>query len=454
MARGIIGDSPMSAQVSYPPVFPALLASLIVIVGPLAAITTTALLAKVGLVLAVLLTARSLGPVFAALAAALVMTAGAHLEAYSWGAYPQTLAMAFGLLCVYYLQAYVDSGARRHLLLGAGAGVLTCFTHLLVGGLLMFALPVALLGRVWVRRKDDLSWKKRILAAAMALIPGGLFLVVSILTPEGFEAPVNPLDLSRWSALSHTVREAPQLWIALTLFVVFGVVRWRHDVVRSEIFMPATAWIVVGLGFFALTGEARSLMLSQIGLILLAALILREVFTRRRGAHVAQGSPVAMSRVLIVLLLGMASGLAVGGIDSYIGASGWFRVVDRPEIEGLQMLSERANAGDLAIAAAGNNGHPLGWWVEGYTAVPTYSGIDPRWLAFPEEREQAEIANSIFSGDLSADEVLEIIRDAGADYLAVDSRSATSAGFQDLADRELEPLFESPTLTIFVVPGD
>ena len=44
---------------------------------------------------------------------------------------------------------------------------------------------------------------------------------------------------------------------------------------------------------------------------------------------------------------------------------------------------------------------PVGWWTQGYAQRRTYSAHDTSYLAFPDEREQAELANTFFGGDLT-----------------------------------------------------
>ena len=457
MARELLGNDAMSAQVFYPPVFPFVVALLLSFLEPVLAIGLAAIASKILLALAVFVCGRSLGPWLAGLGAVLVVTAGAQLDAYAWGAYPQILSTALALFCVVMLLHHVDSRSPVHLWIGVASGVVATFTHLLVGGLLMFALPLAIMLRLRSVRGDSVPWGRGIATAALVLIPGGVSLAAStlFLPIEGFQPPINPLELDRWSWLAYTVRDAPVPWIALTVFGLWDFASQYRRGRSSTISVVAISWVAVGTGFFLITGEARSLLLAQVGLVLLAVAALRHLFedAPSEQAGTKRRYRPAPRRVLIVLAFATIAGLAAGGIDSYVGAAGWFRVVDRPELEGLTILRESAQTNDLVVAAIGNNGHPLGWPVEGYAGVPTYSGHDTRWLAFPQEREQAEIANEIFSGRLTDARARSMLAEIGADFLVLDRRGPDASWLESPLAQTLPLLFDSPTLVILEVPS-
>jgi hypothetical protein len=144
--------------------------------------------------------------------------------------------------------------------------------------------------------------------------------------------------------------------------------------------------------------------------------------------------------------------VVVGGVDSYANATDWYRVVDTDEIRVLDQLEQAADDGDLVLASQGHHGNPIGWWVQGYSGIPTFTGVDLRFLTFPEEREQAQIANEFFSGEMSSGESMKTLREIGADFLVVDRRGNDADWLAAPLARQFELLFSSPNIVVLSPP--
>jgi hypothetical protein len=141
-----------------------------------------------------------------------------------------------------------------------------------------------------------------------------------------------------------------------------------------------------------------------------------------------------------VALLGS---IVLTGLHRYDGAADWYRVAGQRQLVALNTLSEVAEPGDLAVASRGPNGNPVGWWVEGYAGIPTYTNIDTAFLAFPEEREQAHFAAELFSSP--PEEAAAMMGEIGARFLILDRRGPDAGwlgggepvGLNQLADGTL-----------------
>ncbi|HSJ83263.1 MAG TPA: hypothetical protein VLA91_05530 [Acidimicrobiia bacterium] len=451
-----LGLDVMAAAVTYPPLLPLALAALLLVMEPLSALVTMALLSKCLLVIAVYVCARSMGRSYAAAAAVLVGVAGAQLEAYSWGAYPQLLGTAFGIMSVFCAVRFLASREMAYLI-GAGVlAILTYATHTLIGGLLVFAGPIAIVHQLWLARsnRDDRLLGIRV-AAALA-VPGALLAVNNqVLNRQpGVQPVLNPLSLDKAESLMQTISDAPLPWVVVAVFGVASLLikRWEGD--RSVTAATASAWAVVGVLFFLLVGEPRALLLTQFGLIVLALLFLQRLvdITRSTKPKRWRGASSVAMRVIVVLAVATASALVVGGVDSYAKATDWYRVVDYPEIRALDFLKDTAKAGDLVVASEGHHGNQIGWWVQGYAGIPTYTGVDLRFLTFPEEREQSQIANDFFDLDSTEAESRELLRTIGADFVVVDRRGPDAGWLESRLAAELELIYESPTLVLLQVP--
>ena len=143
IANERLGRDVMAAEVTYLPMFPAMLASLLSLWGPIAGFAIAAILTISALVAAVYVCGRPVGRGYALAAAVVVGVAGNQVEAYAWGAYPQLLATSFGLLATFVLLRYYDSHLSRHLWIGFIFMAATLTTHALIGGLLVMALVLS-----------------------------------------------------------------------------------------------------------------------------------------------------------------------------------------------------------------------------------------------------------------------------------------------------------------------
>jgi hypothetical protein len=459
LAREARGSDVTSANVTYPPLFPALIALLLSLGSPpMAALLAAALLAKASLMVAVYLTARTLGRIYAALAATLAAIVSAQM--YSWGGYPQLLGMAFGLLAVFLIVRFIDTQERRHLWLGLGLAAATLATHLLIGGLLAVAIGGATVLWLFVVGARKPVWARglKIGGAAAGMTALGALAAFFVWRGFGAESTLNPLGLSRWDSVSYVFGDAPWLWGALFAGTVIVLARRYWPAHLAATLAVAAAWLMTSGVLFLLTGERSTLLISQIALIVLA--VLGFGVTRQRVVgpepmpYMPRGPRSLRHRLLLIVGISALSSLVVAGLTTYVAAAQEYRLVDHAELSALDRLNAEAGSGDLVVAARGSRDMPIGWWVEGYAELPTYAGHDPRWYAIGEEREQAQFANDIFSGALSDAETIEKLRSIGANYLVVDRRGPDSAFLDSQLARSMRVVDDTSNLVIFETPAD
>ncbi|MGH8872029.1 MAG: hypothetical protein ACRDWS_08650 [Acidimicrobiia bacterium] len=447
----------LSARVYYPPLFPALLALLMLALNPLHALVTAALLAKSALVIATYVGGRPMGRVYASVAAILVAVSGAQLEAYAWGAYPQLLGTAFGTLAVYFTVHYVASNRRRHLTAAIVLSMLTYLSHVLVGGLLIFAIPIAVVHQLWMLRASRREWAQATAAVTALVVPGVFYVLYSQFLAGNQGNPVlNPLSQNRNLLLQHAISDAPLLWLIMLGLGIGALVfrKWSRD--RSATVATGLGWVVAGTCVFMVIGESRALLLAQLGLILLSLSCFQRLLELSKDPrvknHRSRFRRTAFS-VVVILGVGTVAGITVGGINSYLISTRWYRVVDYPELQALALLRDVSSHDDLALASEGHNGNPIGWWVQGFAGIPTYTGVDPRFLTFPDEHQQAQIANDLFDGRFSDSESLETLHSIGADFLVIDRRGPDAGWLEGGFAGEFERIYDSPTLVVLKVEG-
>jgi hypothetical protein len=419
LARESLGEQVMAADVVYEPGFIGLLASLLGMLEPVSALLVAAFTAEVLLVAAVYMVTSPAGRVPALVSAVLVGAAGYRLEAYAWGAYPQMLAIGIGLLTVWTLARFISQGRWQWLALAATGLLATLATHKLVGGLMLMAIPAASLYTVWHGRFRG-GWKRAGLAVLVAGVIGSFFVVTWLgASAQGVEPTLNPLGLSRLEQLLLVYKEATVPWVAVGVISAIGFVRrsWSPGVVPFV--SAAFGWVLASVVGFAVLAEPRVLIQAQVAMLPMAVLVIWRWWRER-------GPAIGWRRLLLiaasVLAVGIFGSVMLTGLHRYDLAADWYRVVGQRELESLGELRDVADAGDTAIASRGPNGNPIGWWVQGYAGIPTLTSIDTAFLAFPDERVQAELAADLFSAP--REEAVRMMAEDGVRFLILDRRGS------------------------------
>lgn len=420
LARELLGEDVMAADVVYEPVFIGMLGWLLGIFGPVNALLVAAFIAEAVLVTAVYLMVSHAGRVPALVSAVLVGVAGYRLEAYAWGAYPQMLAIGLGLLTVWIVVRFVSQG-RWGWLVMASIGVMTVLaTHKLVGGLMLMAIPAAAVHTIWLERFRRENWRW---AGLIVLVTGalGAFFVVSWLgaSAQGVEPTLNPLGLGRGEQLLFAFQEAPVPWLVLAVIALIGLGMRSWGLAAAPVVSASFGWVLASIVGFAALGEPRILIQAQVAIVPVAVLV---IWRWWRDREPTSGWRRVVSMSLGILAIAVLGSVVLTGIHRYELAADWYRVVGERELEALDEVKEEARRGDLAIASRGPNGNPTGWWVQGYAGIPTLTSIDSAFLAFPDERDQADVASDLFSAPPSDAAVL--MTEHKARFLILDRRGA------------------------------
>jgi hypothetical protein len=420
LAREWLGEQVMAGDVVYEPTFIGLLGSLLRVFGPIDALLVAAFVAEAILVAGVYFFVRDGGRVPALASALLMAVCGYRLEAYAWGAYPQILAIGLGLITVWAAMRAIKTGAWAWFAV-MGVGVVSVLsTHKLVGGLLLLAIPAAGAHALWLSR-----FPRRILVRAGAVVLAVWLIGAPFITTwlragaDGVEPTLNPLGLSRVEQLLLPFDEAAIPWLCAVALALIGFF-WRSwdDEVAPTI-SACFGWVVASAAAFAALGEPRVLIQAQIALLPVAVLVLWLWWQRRNSASGwRRGGILTLGFAGLVL----AGSLVLTGLHRYDVAADWYRVVGQQELAALTDLKEHAEPGDVAVASRGPNGNPIGWWVQGFAGIPTYTGIDSAFLAFPDERVQAEMADRLFTAP--PEEAASTMDELEARFLILDRRGS------------------------------
>jgi hypothetical protein len=452
LAHDSLGVEVVTPGVSYPPVFVALLAAWVLLLDPVPALVVASLVAHLASVLAVYFVMKDSGRVAALVTAGVSALAAFQLEAYAWGAYPQILGTAFGMVATYSAIRYMTDRRRVDAFVALTATIATALTHSLVGGILMFALVVATSHALWVSTAIRDKWRSNLLFVLFLVVLCSIPLLLGVVGGEG-RAVMNPSGLRFDEAVRLAFGESPLAWLVLSIVGLLGLFHraWRGNSFSSV--SVGAGWAIVGFGVFVITGERRSLLFAQIGILLMAATELARWWFRIRAAtSEADSSRVRRMRIpLLMLIAALMGSIAIPGIAKYRQSTDFYRIVDESEIEALEFLAATANEGDTVVASRGRSTIPIGWWVEGAAKLPTVSGHDPSFLTFPSEIEEAEEANAFFQGELSPLDAVGYLESVGARFLVVDRRGP-DGGWMFRANRpSFDVIYDSPTLVILEV---
>ena len=455
IANERLGRDVMSADVTYLPLFPGLLAGLLWIWGPVAAFDIAAILTIAALATAIYVCTRTLGRGYALSAAILVGVAGNQVEAYAWGGYPQLLATSFGLLATFSLLRYYDSRQSKHLWAGLVFVGATVATHALIGGLLVVALVLSTAYWVYLVRPTEGHRTALWIGLACAGAATVVVLISSVWVPEGVVPTLNPESTGRLETLFKTVREAPVPWAIVTVGAIAVLFRRRWSPAVVATIATGLSWAIAGLAFYLLTAEPRGLMVVQVGVVVTAFAAFAGVLNALKGPQ--HSEPPSNARILGYRLLVIAGvsvfcSLVVSGVATYPTSIEWYRLVDDAELKSLERLAAVSEPSDLVIASRGPRSMPVGWWTQGYAQRRAYSGHDPAYLAFPDERVQAELANSFFSGDLSDRAALSLLERTGADFVAVDRRGPDARWLRGDLAQTFTVVDDTSNIVILEVP--
>jgi hypothetical protein len=455
IANERLGRDVMAADVTYLPLFPGLLAGLLWSGGPIAGFDIAAMTTIAALMAGVYVCTRPLGRGYALAAAVVVGFAGNQVEAYAWGGYPQLLATAFGLLATFLLLRHHETRLPRYLWMALVFVAATLATHALIGGLLVVALVLSTGYWVYLTRPAQGRLRAFLIGLSCASVATVVVLIVSVWVPEGVIPTLNPEGTGRLESLLKTVREAPIPWALLTLGAIAVLFRRRWPSGVAATVATGMAWALGGLAFFLATAEPRGLMVAQVGVVVCGVVTSASMIDTARAKRVGRppgNARLVGNRLLIIGFASLLGALVVSGLATYATSTEWYRLVDEAELDSLDRLKAVSTPEDLVLASRGRQSMPVGWWTQGYAQRRSFSGHNTAYLAFPDERQQADLANLFFSGDLSDAQSRSLLESIGADFVAVDRRGPDAKWLRSEFAQTFTVVDDSSSIVILEAP--
>jgi hypothetical protein len=451
MAKERFGLEVLAARdATYLPGLPILLGLVLTVTDSVLAITIAGVISKVALVLAVYLVVRPVGRGYATAAALMVGMSGAHGEMYAWGGYIQQLGTALALVAVFYLVRYLESRRPLHLALSATASALTLFTHNLLGGLMVGALVLAPIHWLYLRKASRRDWITGLLDAATVAIPAAVFAGIYLLQWQdaGRQTSLNPTGLTWVESVEHMINEASIPWLVVAALGVGLCSSRKWSGPHAMTVAVGSSWVATSLVFFLAIGEPRALLLTQMGLVMIAVSVYAQLLRVAADRNVyARDALVAVGGIVLLAVV-------TSGYTDYDAATDWYRVVDHQEIAALDELVAASSPGDLVVASAGHHENHVGWWVQGYAERPTYPAGNIDFLASQQERAQGAAANLVFEEPVDTSRVTALLEQIGARFVVVDRRGPSIGWLGSEFARSLRVIDDSSNLVILELPPD
>ncbi len=451
----LFGEKIKAASVSYPPVAPLLVRTLVTFLPPIVALNIIA--AFVSTLQAIpfyLLLKQGVGALWALLFSFALLFHGYSLEVVTFGGYPQLLSQAFLLFTLYWLGKGLVEGRLLFLLLSAALASLTVGTWVVGAVFLAVTVPVLLVLLI-VRERPNLRILGIRLAkwAAISVLFGLVYLPFYLTTlnlhagsgwnPQGYSWA------SSNEAIRYAFKELPD-WLdnARVLRPIFFalIVYCLLPIRRGSIALPILGSLMIGsVAIFFILFEVRVLdMLGVAGLAVLA-LLFSDLFKGLKNMRFLQALGWLARSALVALCLVLAFALIVVGDQRMKAGLYYFRVADSDAVEALNWLAKYGKPGSIVVESGNSQGIQYLWWIEGYAKLPSYSAVDPRWFNFEEEKRQNSVAQAVLSSKSSA-EISRLAEENHIGYIFLDKRVKTLAPqFQEAG---FATAFENQTIVV------
>jgi hypothetical protein len=184
---------------------------------------------------------------------------------------------------------------------------------------------------------------------------------------------------------------------------------------------------------YAATREVRAFEPMQVGMVICLAVVAAQVEGRLKTLRVSPVAHRVAGLTYAMAVAGLLFILVLNGNLRFRSALDRYSAVDANAREALDWV--RGNTtGDSTFLAGGRYHWVIySWWLEGYSQRRSYGVIDPSFLAFEEEIEQADVAQRLVAPGTPPEEVRSLLAESGIDYLFIFKPSG--GAFQNIVDK-------------------
>lgn len=380
----------------------------------------------------------------------LFVFAGYNGEIFSFGGYPQLMGMAFLVIAIPHLEAWLVTGRRNFgkIALAATTGVI--FTHHLLAATLpvLWALLIAWV-LIWAGAERRLRTQRAIKIVgfqALLSLPA-----VPIYWKYVHLLAGNPTNTSGFSLqtlptmLQYLYRDSVALWVALIVLAMLVPFVLRKMPMAGSTFVFSWGALIVFLPIW----EVRLLQLTFVG----AGFGLALFFEWIRLTPVNRIEWDELKRVIMMAGLGIILLIAIpDGQREFQAATSYYRILDNPLIPGVTWIRDNTPPGDR-VAVSQTKPFFIGWWVEGLGQRPAFYAADPRWLSFKQEKRNTAIANQIFDPLTAPDRIAGLLHANQIHWLFVERNSGPNNLDRLVAVGLLRVAYEDDRVVIYQVGG-
>jgi hypothetical protein len=335
-------------------------------------------------------------------------------EAWAWGGWPTLLGIAWLIGAVGALDEWYRSASKISLGWYAAFSALLLATSHAV--LLPYIVGVAVVTAVRVI-EGGVRFRELVRVGAVSMVVGALFVPLYLrLLGQIYQSVERRQAVARPGALEMLTNQAAlfdertrMLWLGL--FVLGVAVLAGRTVRYGALWCQALAFLG-GVALLVITREDRFRFVIPVGLMLAV------------GVWVGSKNRAYTWRVTVCVLILLGAEMRAMAATT-LSDTRFYRGINTEIIEGAEWMDQHL-AADAVIATeadAQQSDGPWGWWVRGVSQRRTIVGIAPRWVNFDTEREDAFVANHIFSYPFGSDDQQRAAREAGVTHLVLTYRS-------------------------------
>jgi hypothetical protein len=346
-----------------------------------------------------------------------------HQDTMAFGGYPEMLAYGlFPVAMVLLYRALAGAGsiwqATTIILI-----VLLAATHHLT--LVLFGLSACILFVLMCLRRDAAGrkavWRRMVIIGVFTVLISLPILWTTYLPmlhmmvkqPIGNNAV--PLILRPLSIPIALFRYNPLLGCLLIVTLLPLLWHYRKQIpsidIGVSIFLAAFIMLIY-------PGEIRTRHSLILGISLVMVVVIENILTNVIPRDIPRDKKVYLAMAFL-LPIGLITGNEVYQTNiNYPVLLNIYTVLTPSVAEGLDWLRMNTPE-DAVVAATRSNGGVLGWWVEGYGRRKSLYSINSKWLNFEDERGWTEIANTMFSPNVTFDDFEKAIYRSHANYLLI-----------------------------------
>jgi hypothetical protein len=329
-----------------------------------------------------------------------------YSEMIGWGGNPNFLAFSFALFALFFLIKSFEESSKKNILLSGFFLSLVVGTHLLVTVFMFFCFLVFLalmwsFSRKYRSRMFKVVLFSGLVALALSLpyIPFYInFYMYSTSELVGFNSLQQFGDIL--GDLAWMFRGQFVISAVMAVLGIFALRKYARDY-KNEGLILCSLFLVPFILSLVTENPGRWYYFLPIPVIVCFSLYLKDLLPHLRNVR----KEVLLLAFCFILLI--VAETTISSVIRLETAVDYYQTIGDDELQALRWIRENttlnaifATSGPSKFEGVGNS---YSWWIEGYSKRKCIPAGFQKWFSYQYEREEAIIANRIFTGTYSAE---------------------------------------------------